>query len=349
MSTQTISLPMSASFYASTTLPLSATFFIIKNFPMAADFYISTSLPMSAVFYSTSTLTLSALFTNPNYLSMSANFLGSTHGSLGMSANFVYTNSLPMSANFSVSNIANFRMRAFLGSFFKNLNLSATFLGLGKTDFDSTVTIVNDTVAKNIPQAVTKDFATTVVISGPELFNFQMFAFFGGAFPNDFASSVVINNTLFGIPNIPVTIVNSNKSDSLSEAKDLVYGLTDSTGYFHIGNLTPGTYQVEPMSSTLTFNPDIVNVTITDSNIIIYFHSDGSFTLQTVAAEPLPNTTGSACFVIPNVDIPGTYSIDGYILPAEYNKYTSMLVTASSISDIVAFMQTFPRNIGEGN
>lgn len=328
-------LPMAATFrqVATATLPISANFrnpTSIANVRMSARFF---------AYAGTKDLLSNAIFRLQQQLNMSATFIQHNRRDLVMNSRFVYASTLPMSATVRTKATTNLRMRAFLGSFKTDLGMTATFYGRGYANIPATITIQNYLAPKNIVVPGQADVQMRATFRGPTVVTLRMAAVFGGKTANDFDATIQITNKKVGVGGVPITVIGGVIPITVN---------TDATGYFHIGNLPPGSYLVTPVSQTIKFSPPSFNITISDANVTLYFHADGSFANSTLTPVPLPLNTSGQCVLIPNNDQPGTFSIDGFVLPGDYSAYTSILVTAVSEDEAAKFRQTFGMNVGEG-
>jgi hypothetical protein len=343
----TSDIPMSATFLSSAyqSLVQTATFKSVSNLNMGATFIKPKSiinLPMSARFYvnsSTASLTSNAVFFQKSDLPLSASFIQTQRADFAMYATFGQHAVLPMSATFSIASTSDLRMKAFLGHFNAFLPMSATFIIPGHTDFKANIIIQSYQPPKGIHFSNQADFLAGITIAGLTTQDLQMFANFAGKNPNDFKATIEIINSYIGGGGVPVTLTGGAIPITVT---------TDSTGYFHIGNLQPGTYIVTPIMSGMAFNPSTYTITITNENVTLYFNADGSFKNETFIPVPLPPNPTGMCVVNPNTGAPGTFSIDGFVLTSDFISGKSIIVTASNEDDASAFRSGFSRNMGEG-
>ena len=337
-----ISLPTSANFRrASTnTLAISAIFANPKRIA---------SLPLTVRFYaghSTANLTTNALFKSATSIKISASFRKATFATFPFSANFDRASVLPMSAQFRLRGSNTLRMRAFLGHFNSDLAMTATFSASGFQNFSASIIIQNHVAPKTVFISGTRDLAMQTNFTGKSAQNFLMQVLFGGALPNDFKAKLQVVNPYFGVGG---ATVGAMPTGGAMMGIQPITVQSDSTGFFHIGNLLPGSYLITPVYNGLTFMPPSINVTLSNQNVTLYFHADGSFANSTLTALPLPANPTGGCIINANTDTPGTLSIDGIILPADYMKdYPSVIVTAHSEEEAAKFRQTFNINIGGG-
>jgi hypothetical protein len=328
-------LPMTATFKKTSTLGMSATFNNPKHI---------VSLPMNAHFYAhtgTQNITGHATFKTIHNLPMTSTFVQSASAHLNMSALFQYKHTIPMSATFLQNSTNDLPMNVFFGRLLANLPMASTFIQSGSQDFNAAIVVQAYVQPHNILYSSQTSFPASITIKGLTTSDLLMSANFGYGGQNlntgDFLAAITILNPYHGVANTPVHVGNENVA---------VYGVTEADGYFYINNLEAGTYVVYPQMTGVTFNPPSITVTITNQNVELTFAANGSFESETFS--PVAIAPTNACVVALDNDIPGLFSIEGYILPSSQDFGQSVIVTASNEQDASGFRQTFGNNQGGG-
>jgi hypothetical protein len=349
----TTSLPLSAYFLYNKSLNLKSTFKQTSVFPISSYFnntYHIANFSNNATFAQTSSFSTSANFVTlyTTSLPISSTFVQfvsagfpNTIPTLPMNAKFLGTNTFPltslwMEATFYQNAFNNIFMNAFLGSINKNFQIASTFYQYGIKYFNASIGIQNYLVPQSVIYSNNTDFNSTIYIKGYVNADLPISANFGGKGPNDFNAAIQIINPYHGVANVQVV---ASLSDSYSLEHDMEkvpsdsFVYSDTSGYFYIDNLIPGTYTVTPIYDNLTFVPSSITVTIINQNISLNFNATGSFAESTLIAQPLYPVEVTTT----NTSVVGNYSIDGYITPSITDIGQSILIIASNETDAANF------------
>lgn len=149
-----------------------------------------------------------------------------------------------------------------------------------------------------------------------------------------FNDSAVLKSSVYFYNSIIVTAYNAQTN--LSYQSEVT-----PDGYFIINNLPNGTYQVTPSLYGYKFNPANSTVILNNNNENISFTILNIDSIQNYV-KPI---TYSMCKINSNDATPGTFSIDGYILPDNSvitgsNSYQSILVVITDKNLAQAYQQT---------
>ena len=358
--TTTVSLPASATFFQTAavsatvnfhnvgyfaTLPASATFHELKATLTAnVDFKNYNSVPASATFFQSSThnLPVTAVFTTNNSVSATVNF--QPYKSLPASAMFFQyaehdlissvlfkiKQDLHASVNYTVPGVANLIANVFLGSLNKFLPASVNYILAALQNFNANIQIQSSNVNK--PPTYTSSFDTASLIHILQTAAASLSASVKYRVPP-------INEDLLAT----VLFASNYLMHAINTATNQLYSApVDSTGFWHIDNLPAGNYTVMPVRQGVQFQPESIDVTLSNYNSLLYFTALNVYNIQNFSENPGALPT---CYINPNDGNPCTLSIEGFLLPdvSSAAAYSDVVVIITDETLAVEFRQTLPR------
>lgn len=283
-------------------------------------------------------------FPHTAQLPVSVRFFQNEEVSLPSFVVFRIAKDIHSSVNFRAPGTFSLPAFVFLGSFHKDIRGSVIFNQFGHKDFKATLQINKIVVQKSTNNISTQaDFPASMYIRGrknidipssvkfrvppfdidlPSLVHFNQFS--KATFP---AQIIIQNKSLGGgglgvilqpglvtVPGVNSPVLPVQKPPQL--ANNAISVSTDSTGYFSINGLSPGNYTIIPQYLGLQFSPAAFHVTITNSNVQLYFDASGKLVNQVATTSSVPAApTGLMCLIDTNNNSGGvgSFSIEGYI------------------------------------